>query len=205
MNKYIIGIIMLFLVFVVFTSTNIIVGADGEPNYVEIKLDNVYTDDTVVTDYVEINQQRGKMSFYGVVYNDDLDIGVNYITIPIKIYYDIYSTGNDADVLIYETTATAVAERPFNTLNLTVVGDIVITIPYSVEYLFTSVSRGYSAILDALTTEFRQGFPTLPSGDADVLDYVVYIGRGLFHSVTSVAITFDFIVFPINIMRGSFI
>lgn len=196
---------MLFLVFIVFTSANIIIGADGEPNYVEVKLDDVSTSDTVFDNYVEINQKIGKITFSAIIYNRDLDIGINYIKFPIKMYYDVYSTGNEYDVLIYETYATAIAEKPSSTLNFTVIGDITVTIPYSVEYLFTTVSRGYEAILNALTSEFSRGFPTLPSGDVDVLDYVVYIGRGLFHSVTSVAITFDFVVFPINVMRGAFI
>lgn len=207
MNKYIIGIIMLFLLFIVFTSVNLIIGAEGEPNFVWLTMPNVIipNDEGLTVPYSET---FGKLTLKTTFSLDDFpqqnEIG-REVQVPIDIYYDIYTTGQLDDVFIYRTYAVGYAYTSPTNQNAVIYRDVKTYIPYSVEYLITSLTRGYDSILDNLTNEFRQGFPTLPNGDVGIIDYVAYIGRGLFHSVTSVAVTFDFIVFPINIMRGAFV
>lgn len=204
MKKYIIGVIMVFLLIVVFTSVNLVIGADGEVNYVKLTMPNVTMPLNAPNGVVPYSDTFGKLTISTDFQLDDFpqpnEIGRD-VRVPISIYYDIYTTGDEADVFIYETYVNGYA---YATNDAVIYRDVYAYIPYSVEYLFTCISRGYASILDNLTRTFNQGFPTLPSSE-NVIDYVIYIGRGLFHSVQSVAITFDFIVFPINVMKGSFL
>lgn len=203
MKNFIIIVLLFVVILSLFAFEKIHIPDDiTEPAYIVESFKNgIVIESDLLIGYYTFRSGKVLYRLPNTIDNDiQFDVSINT---PVYVFYDIYNTDTTTDINLYVLEGVYTikkVEKSNGDFDVVLYLDKVY-IPFESEKLFSNLTDGYDLILDSLKNEFNLGFPNKPEGD-NVITYIQWFANSLYHSIRCVVISFDFVLYPINIYGG---